>query len=291
MPFLVSARRGCRLLVSRQMERRALGRTGISMPAVGLGTARVFNVRGDAGEARCEAVLDAALQEGANLFDTSPMYGEAESVLASALADRRGDALVATKVWARTRAVGEQQIEQALGWFGFVDLYQVHNLLGVEDYLPVLAGLVKAGRVRAVGVTHYLPSSYPDLLELMRAGRVDAIQIPYHPGERACEAELLPEAERLGIGVVVMTPLCSGRLLERAPPAEALAPLARAGVHSWPQALLKWALSDPRITCVIPATTRAEHMRENAAAGRWPWLNAEERRLVEDLAAAASESS
>ena len=276
---------GCRLLVSVPMERRALGRTGISVPVVGLGTARVFNVHGDAGQARCEAVVDAALEQGANLFDTSPMYGEAESVLAHALADRRGDALVATKVWARTRAVGEQQIEQALGWFGFVDLYQVHNLLGVDDYLPVLAGLIKAGRVRAVGATHYLPSSYPALLELMRAGRVHAIQIPYHPGERSCEAELLPEAERLGVGVVAMMPLGTGRLLERAPAGEALAPLARAGVHSWPQALLKWALSDPRVTCVIPATSRPEHMRENAAAGRGPLLTPDERRLVERLAA------
>ena len=268
------------------MERRTLGRTGISVPVVGLGTARVFNVRGDAGQARCEAVVDAAFERGANLFDTSPMYGEAEGVLARALADRRGDALVATKVWARTRAIGEQQIEQALGWFGYVDLYQVHNLLGVEDYLPILRQLVRAGRVRAVGITHYLPSTYPDILELMRAGGVDAIQIPYNPGERAAEGELLPEAERLGIGVVVMTPLGTGRLLERPPPDEALAPLREAGVQTWSQALLKWALSDPRVSCVIPATSRPEHMRANAAAGRPPWLTPSQRRLVEELAAA-----
>src|SRR5688572_13375669 len=79
------------------MERRILGRAGIAVPVVGLGTARVFNVRDDAGQARSEAVVDAALEFGANLFDTSPMYGEAEKVLATALVDRRADALVATK--------------------------------------------------------------------------------------------------------------------------------------------------------------------------------------------------
>jgi diketogulonate reductase-like aldo/keto reductase len=267
----------------RRMERRILGRTGISVPAVGLGTARVFNVRDDAGQARCEAVIDAALQYGANLFDTSPMYGEAEQVLASALIDRRPDALVATKVWARTRAIGEQQIERALDWFGTVDLYQVHNLLSVKDYVPVLVALKRIGRVRSVGITHYLPSTYPDILELMRSGFVDVIQIPYHPGERAAEGELLPEAERLGIGVIAMTPFASGRALEQAPPEETLASLASAGVHTWNQALLKWVLSDPRVSCTIPATSRPEHMRENALAGRGPWLTEQQRAIVAQL--------
>jgi diketogulonate reductase-like aldo/keto reductase len=252
---------------------------------VGLGAGRGFNARSDADQARCDVVIDAAIECGASLLDTSPMYGEAEDVLALALEGRRGEVLVATKVWAKTRAIGEQQIEQALGKFGYVDLYQVHNLLGVADYLPILRALVKAGRVRAVGVSHYLPSAYPALLEIMRSGMVDAIQVPYHPGERTVEAELLPEAERLGIAVIAAAPLAAGRLLEQAPPADALAPLARAGVHTWAQALLKWALSDPRISCVIPATSRPEHLEENAAAGRPPWLSPAERRVVEELSA------
>jgi aryl-alcohol dehydrogenase-like predicted oxidoreductase len=268
------------------MERRLLGTSGLHVPAVGVGTARVFNVRGDPDQARCEAVVDAALDYGSNLFDTSPMYGEAERVLAMAMSDRRAEALIATKVWARTRAVGEQQIEQALAWFGHIDLYQVHNALGAEDYLPMLTALRRGGRVRAVGVSHYLPSAYPQLLELMRGRKVDAIQVPYHPGERTAEEEILPEADRLGIGVIVMTPFASGRLLERGPPDEALAPLASAHVHSWPQALLKWALSDPRVSCVIPATSRPEHMRVNAAAGEPPWLSVPQRRMIEDLVAA-----
>jgi diketogulonate reductase-like aldo/keto reductase len=134
-----------------------------------------------------------------------------------------------------------------------------------------------------VGVTHYLPSTYPDILELMRSGFVDAIQIPYHPGERAAEGELLPEAERLGIGVIAMTPFASGRALEQAPPEETLTSLASAGVHTWNQALIKWVLSDPRVSCTIPATSRPEHMRENALAGRPPWLNEQQRALIAQL--------
>jgi aryl-alcohol dehydrogenase-like predicted oxidoreductase len=268
------------------MERRLLGTSGLHVPAVGVGTARVFNVRGDPDQARCEAVVDAALESGSNFFDTSPMYGEAERVLANALSDRRSDSLVATKVWARTRAVGEQQIDQALRWFGHVDLYQVHNALGVDDYIPMLTSLRRGGRVRAIGVSHYLPSAYPQLVDLMRSRKVDVVQVPYHPAERTAEQELLPEADRLGIGVIAMTPFATGRLLERAPPDEVLAPLANAGVHTWTQALLKWTLSDPRVSCAIPATSRPEHMRVNAAAGEPPWLSIPQRRLIEDLVAA-----
>lgn len=280
------------------MERRLLGTSGLHVPAVGAGTAKVFNVRGDPDQARCEAVVDAALESGADLFDTSPMYGEAERVLAVSLGERRSEAVVATKVWARTRAIGEQQVEQALGWFGHVDLYQVHNALGADEYLPMLTALRRRGLVRAIGVSHYLPSSYPLLLELMRSRKIDAVQVPYHPGERSAEAEILPEADRLGIGVIAMTPFGTGRLFEHAPPDEALASLAGAGVHTWAQAVLKWTLSDPRISCVIPATSRPEHMRVNAAAGEPPWLSVDERGLVEELArawsapaAALSESS
>lgn len=253
------------------------------MPVVGLGTYKVFNVEGDAAVARCEAVVDAALDQGANFFDSSPMYGAAEAVLARCLDERPEQALIATKVWARTRAVGEQQIEQALEWFERVDLYQVHNLLALDDHLPYLRHLREAGRVRAVGVTHYLPSHFDEMLPMMRAHEIDAVQVPYHPGERAVENQILPEAQSSGIGVVVMSPLGSGRLMERQPAAEALEPLHPFGVFSWAQALIKWIASDERVSVVIPATSSPDRMCENAAAGTPPWFTGEERTYVRRL--------
>ena len=253
------------------------------MPAIGLGTYRVFNVTGDAAEARCEAVVDAALEGGANLFDSSPMYGEAERVLAATLGDRRDAAIIATKVWARTRAIGEQQIEQALACFERIDIYQIHNLLAAADHLPFLHHLKNAQRVAAIGATHYLDSALSALIELMEAGEIDMVQIPYSVERRAVEAEVLPAAERLGIGVLVMEPLGKGRLLDRAPPPQALEPLADFGVHTWAQALLKWTLSDPRVHCLIPATSDPDHMRENIAAGSPPWFGAAERDYIARL--------
>src|SRR5262245_17272379 len=118
------------------MEHRILGQTGPEVPVVGMGTWRTFDVRGAAAEQNARAVVDAAFASGASFFDSSPMYGAAESVLGAALGARRSAALVATKVWANTTAEGRAQVERALGFYaGYVDLYQIHNLVLWREHL------------------------------------------------------------------------------------------------------------------------------------------------------------
>lgn len=259
----------------------------MSVPAVGMGTWRTFDVRGEAAEGNARAVVDAALESGACLFDSSPMYGEAERVLGLALEGRRGDALVATKVWARGLDEGRRQTERALRFFGGrVDLYQVHNLVSWREHLPVLEGLRERGVVRAVGATHYSASSFGELRQVMETGRIGFVQIPYNPREREVEREILPLAAERGIGVVVMRPLAEGGLVRRRPSAREMEPLRAFGVTTWAQALVKWVLSDPRCHVTIPATSSPARMRENAAAGTPPWFGPEERQYVSRLALA-----
>ena len=269
------------------MERRELGQTGLMTPVVGMGTWRTFDVSGAEAEDGARRVVDAALSAGANLFDSSPMYGQAERVLAGTLERRRRDAFVATKVWASTVEQGRAQIDRALDLFGArVDLFQVHNLLAWREHLDTLERLHADGRIRAIGATHYSPSAFPELAEVMRSGRVVAVQVPYNPLERAVEREILPLASELGLGVVVMRPFGGGTLLRGAPRASELEPLRPFGIETWAQALLKWVLSDARCHVAIPATSRPERMTENAAAGQPPWLGPEERELVTRLAGA-----
>jgi aryl-alcohol dehydrogenase-like predicted oxidoreductase len=257
------------------MEERRLG------PVVGLGTWNTFE--GDLDTA--EAVVDAALEAGAHLFDTSPMYGEAERTLAGGLGPRRDGAIVATKIWTPDRAEARRQYDRQLDWFGGrIDLEQVHNLVAWEEHLPWLEAERDDGRIGRVGVTHYASSAFAELARALRTGRFDAVQLPYNPRERDCERELLPLAAELGTPVLVMMPLGSGRLMRRPPDAAALEPLRPFGVETWAQALLKWALSDQRVDAVIPATRRPDRARENAAAGSPPWFGADERRYVEHLA-------
>ena len=268
------------------MEQRALGQSGLTVPAVGMGTWQTFDVRGDAAERNVRAVVDAAIAGGTNLFDSSPMYGEAERVLGGALVGRRDEVLVATKVWTDDDAEADAQIQRALGWLGGrIDLYQEHNLAAWPSRLATLERLRGEGKVAAIGATHWQASRLGDLEEVMRTGRIGAIQIPYNPIEREVEDRVLPLADELGIGVVVMRPLAKGELLRSHPSPDALRPLEPFGVRTWPQALLKWVLSDPRCHVAIPATSRPERAAENAAAGEPPWFGADERELVARLAA------
>jgi aryl-alcohol dehydrogenase-like predicted oxidoreductase len=267
------------------LERRDLGTSGVEVPVVGLGTWQVLDVRGREEESRHE-VVRAALEEGANLFDASPMYGEAERVLGDALRKfGRDRAIVATKVWTSNDREAERQIERSLGYFGGrVELYQVHNLVVVERRLNTLRRLKQEGRVRAVGATHYSRAAFGDLASVMRSGRVEFVQVPYNAAETAAAEELLPLAQELGLGVISMVPLGSGRLVRCAPSQRDLEPLREFGVETWAQALLKFVLSDRRVSSAIPATSSPERMRENARAGEPPWFGEEERRYVAELA-------
>jgi aryl-alcohol dehydrogenase-like predicted oxidoreductase len=267
------------------MERRTLGTTGLDVPVIGMGTWRTFNVRGAAAETNARAIVECALTAGANLFDSSPMYGEAERVLGAAVAPDRERALIATKVWARSGAEGREQVGAALKFFGGrVDLYQVHNLVNWREHLTMLERLHAEGSVAAIGATHYSRSAFGELQEVMKTGRITFVQVPYNPRERDVEQAILPLAAELGLGVILMRPLGEGALIRRPPAEEELRPLHPFGVRTWAQALLKWGLSDERCHTAIPATANIGHMRDNAEAGAAPWFGPSERAYVSRLA-------
>jgi diketogulonate reductase-like aldo/keto reductase len=254
------------------VEERRLG------PVVGLGTWNTFD--DDAALAR--EVVGAALDAGCRVLDSSPMYRGAERSLGSALEGRREAAVVATKIWATSVGEGREQFRRQLDWYGRVEIEQIHNLSLWREQLEWLEEERDAGRIDRLGVTHYSTGAFDELAEAMRTGRFEVVQLPYNPLERTCERELLPLAQELGMSVIVMQPLGTGALVRNPPDSAELAPL---GVETWPQALLKWALSDDRIDLVIPATRRPERARENAAAGSPPWFGTDELALVERLAA------
>jgi aryl-alcohol dehydrogenase-like predicted oxidoreductase len=246
------------------MERRRFGRTGWEVPVIGLGTWQTFDV-GPNQEDGARKVVEAVWAGGTRFFDSSPMYGRAEGVLGRALGERRPEVLVATKIWTSSLEEGRSQFGDQLEFFGGrVDLEQVHNLVEWRGHLDWMEEEREAGRIACLGATHYSPGAFDELEQVMRTGRIDAIQVPYNPLEREAGRRILPLASELDLGVIAMRPLGGGTLTRRHDASE----------------LLKWTLGDERVHVVIPATSSVPHARANTAAGEAPWPSPEERRRL-----------
>src|ERR1700747_741501 len=165
------------------MENRSLGRGRISVPAVGLGTWARLETAAAAGQHR--ELIATAIAAGITLIDTSPMYGGAERLLAEALGDQRDLVIIADKIWTPSPEEGVAQLARAVDWYGGrVDLMQIHNLVSWPAHLTMLQAARDRGQVGLIGATHYSPAAFGDLAQLMRAGRIDAVQVPYNPAQR-----------------------------------------------------------------------------------------------------------
>jgi aryl-alcohol dehydrogenase-like predicted oxidoreductase len=264
------------------MAARPIPRTGEPLPVVGLGTWQTFDPprRTPDALAALEQTLRALHAAGGRVVDSSPMYGASEAV-AGELTERAAltDALfLATKVWTRGEAEGARQMEESARLLRKprLDLLQVHNLVDWRTQLRTLRRWREEGRVRYVGVTHYQTSAFDELEAIVARERVDFVQLPYSVALRDAERRLLPAARDAGTAVLVNLPFGGGGLLRRLA-GEPLPPAARAWAASWPQALLKFVLAHPAVTCVIPGTSKAAHMTDNAGAGTGRLPDADER--------------
>lgn len=258
---------------TKTMQRRAIPVSGELLPVIGLGTYQGFDAApGSEAYGRLPAVLRTLFAAGGAVIDSSPMYGLAEAVTGELLAanGNRRKAFVATKVWTRGHAEGVQQMEQSLRLLRAepLDLMQVHNLVDWRTQLATLRDWKAAGRIRYLGVTHYYAGAYPELAAVMRAERLDFLQINYSLDEREAERLILPLAAERGMAVLINRPFGGGGLLRRLHERPLPAWAGEIGVASWAQLLLKFVLSQPAVTCAIPGTGRPEHMADNAGAGR-----------------------
>ena len=262
-------------IASPAMRTRAIPSTGEPLPVIGLGTYQGFDVApGSAAYAQLPEVLRTLFGAGGSVIDSSPMYGQAEATTGELLAasGSRSKAFLATKVWTRGHAEGLRQIEESLRLLRAdpIDLMHVHNLLDWRTQLPTLRELKAAGRIRYIGITHYSTSAYGELAAVMRAERLDFLQINYSLDERDAERKILPLAAERGMAVLINRPFGGGGLLRRLRDRPLPGWAAEIGAATWAQLLLKFVLSQPAVTCAIPGTGRPEHMADNARGGIGP---------------------
>lgn len=255
-----------------KMNLRPIPSTREALPVIGCGTYVGFDqVPGSAEYAQLAGVVQALFDAGGKLLDSSPMYGRAEATAGEVLAasGRRGEAFLATKVWTRGRAEGIRQMEESMRLLRSdrIDLMQIHNLLDWRTQLATLRAWKESGRIRYIGITHYTASAYPEVEAVLRAEKLDFLQINYALDERDAERRVLPLAAERGVAVIVNRPLGGGGLLRGLLGKPLPGWAAEIGSTSWAQVLLKFVLSHPAVTCAIPGTGRREHMQDDAAAG------------------------
>lgn len=257
--------------------RRTIPGTTEALPVIGMGTADTFNVGTGPDERKpLTEVMGLLLQTEGSVVDTAPSYGSAEAVTGDLLraANARNRVFLATKISASSGAPAQAQWERSLADLHIdkIDLLQIHNLIDWQGNLRFLRQLKEQGRIRYLGITHYREDAHEALERIVRAERVDFVQVNYSVGERNAERTLLPLCEARGVAVLVNRPFQDGRLF-RVVKERPLPPWAGdIDCGSWAQLFLKFVVSHPAVTAAIPATSKARNMADNlgAALGRMP---------------------
>jgi len=260
--------------------RKAIPSSGEKIPVIGVGTNNNSPTTPEERAAR-RAVLERFTAAGLSVIDTAPLYRESERVIGELLAEigNRPRAFIATKVTARggTREEGIASIDESMRRLrtDFIELMQVHNLIGAKVLLPLMAEWVAAKRIRYVGITTSQDSQYPEMLRLMRTQKLDFIQVDYSLGNRSAADEVLPLAAEKGIAVLVNLPFGGrrdGNLFGRVRDQQLPDWAAEFDARSWGQVFLKYVVSHPAITCAIPGMTKVTNLEDNlgAAQGRLP---------------------
>ncbi len=270
----------------KTMLTRPIPVSGEPLPVIGLGTYIVFDVTRTSEnlEAR-QAIVELMVEKGASLLDSSPMYNRAEYVIGDVIraSNVRKHLFLATKVWTDGKSAGERQMRGSAKRMNadVVDLMQVHNLRDTEVHLGTIREWQAEGRIRYSGVTHYHARALDRLEAAMKKYKPDFIQINYSLAEREADRRILPLASDLGIAVLINRPFVQGRLFQ-AVGDRRLPDWALEFAESWGQFFLKFIISHPAVTCVIPATSKLHHMADNLAAGFGPLPDERTRQRITD---------
>lgn len=251
---------------------RAIPSSGEMLPVIGLGTSGPFEVGPDpVARAPLAEVLEGLFAGGATLIDTSPMYSTAETVLGELLTPAMQQrAFVATKVWTRGEQEGRAQIARSAQLMKrkVLDLVQVHNLLDLEVQLKTLRRLKEEGVVRYIGITHYTVPAQAELAAIVQREPLDFVQFNYSATTPEAEQRLLPLCADRGVATLVNRAFDDGKVFARLKGRPLPPWAAEIDCSSWAQLLLKFVISHPAVTCVIPATGKLHNLQDNLAGGR-----------------------
>jgi len=263
---------------------RAIPGSGERLPAVGLGTAYVFDRNDETTRQKAAAVVQALVAGGGSLIDTSSAYGDAEAVLGEVIAAAalRDKLFIATKLESPDAA--ELKRSQARLKTEKLDLLQLHNVRDPQQSLAQFRKWKEQGICRYIGITSTRHGDFAAVEAILQREKPDFVQIDYSVDDREAEKRILPLAVEMKCGVLTALPFGRGRLF-RAVHGKELPDWAKAFAGSWAQFFLKYLLGDPRVTAVIPGTADPAHMTDNLGAMRGPLPDADQRRRMAEFVA------
>lgn len=263
---------------------RAIPSSGERLPAVGLGTAQVFNSNDETTRQKAAAVLEALIANGGRVVDTGSTYGNAEAVLGDtiAAAGLRDKIFIATKTEEPDAAEFKRSLTRLKS--AKVDLVQLHNVNDPQQSLAQFRDWKAQGLCRYIGITSTFHRDFGAVETVLKREKPDFLEIDYSLDNRLAEKSILPLAAEVKTAVLIALPFGRARLF-RAVRGKEVPDWARGFAGSWAQFFLKYLLSDPRVTVVIPGTSNAGHMIDNLGAMRGPLPNADQRRQMEAFAA------
>ncbi|HEY0686484.1 MAG TPA: aldo/keto reductase [Steroidobacter sp.] len=263
--------------------------TGELLPVVGLGTNQ-YSVTAPEEIAARREVLQNFPKLGAKVIDTARGYGESEVVIGNLLKElgNRDQIFLATKTSIRGEpAGGDGELELAFQRLQTdrIDLLQIHNFNAIDTLFPKLLEWKQAKKVRYVGITTSTDDQYPQMLDAMSKLKLDFIQVDYSIDNRGADEKILPLAKEKGIAVLVNVPLGGrrGSVLAKVKDKPLPAWAADYDATSWAQLFLKYDISHPAVTAVIPGTTKIAHLKDNQLAGRGRLPDAAGRKRIEEL--------
>ena len=268
---------------------RTIPSTGEALPVIGAGTSGSFEVEaGSPQYQQLATVLKAFFEGGGRVIDTSPNYGGADSILGQLLEEGgwHKQRFLATKIAADSQADAQAQWQGSLRSLRTdkVDLLQIHNLRDWQTQLPYARELKQQGKTRYVGITHYLNSGQDEVARIVRSEPLDFIQINYSVNAPQAARELLPLCQDKGVAVLINRAFDDGRLFARVKDQALPGWASEVGIGSWAQLFLKFAISHPAVTTVIPATSRPDRQLDQLKAGHTPLLSqAQQQALIEQF--------
>ena len=271
------------------MLMRTIPSSGEKIPAIGMGTSGSFQVRSGSPEYQAlKEVVKRFFEGGATLIDTAPTYSNAEDNLGPLLAEGgyRKQAFIATKLSGVTgRDAGLAQFNNTLRRLQTdkVELLQVHNLRDWKTQLEVARELKQQGKVKYVGVTHYVDSAHGEIADVVRESKPDFLQINHSVTNRGIEKRVLPLARDLGVAVLTNRNFNDGALFQQVEGKPLPGWADEAGITSWAQLFLKYSLSHEGVTAVIPATGKPDRQSDNLQAGFGPLLTQAQQKELIDL--------